>query len=120
MHQPLGLIFPVTIVQAFGALKNRQPAHFWPFFPGLSWYLYCFLLSAASTGASVALAPSATAGIAAIHRRADARDREDFIRTLLSPNMPQRGGVAQRSGPRARRPRSPARGCSSRGQIGRA
>ena len=36
MHQPSGLIVPVTIVHPFGALKKRQPAHFFPPGPGLS------------------------------------------------------------------------------------
>lgn len=31
MHQPFGLIVPVTIEQCFGALKKRHPEHFWPF-----------------------------------------------------------------------------------------
>jgi membrane protease YdiL (CAAX protease family) len=74
MHQPLGLILPVTIVQAFGFLKNRQPAHFAPLGPGLSWYLNCFLLSAAWTGESVAATPSAANGMAA--KRLSTRPRE--------------------------------------------
>lgn len=35
MHQPFGVIVPVTILHAFGALKKRHPEHFW-FLRGVS------------------------------------------------------------------------------------
>jgi hypothetical protein len=79
MHHPLGLIFPWTIVHAFGFRKNRQLAHFAPRGPGLSWYLNCFLLStAACAGDNAAEMPSAANGMAAM--LFNARPREtDFL-----------------------------------------
>ena len=54
MHQPLGLILPVTTWQLAGGLKRWQAEHFSPFLPGLFWYLNCALLSDAESATAVA------------------------------------------------------------------
>jgi len=64
MHQPLGLILPVTTEHLFGFLKSEHPEHFAPLGPGLSMYLNCFLLSAACAEESVAPRASTSGAIA--------------------------------------------------------
>ena len=78
MHQPFGLIVPVTTLQPLGGLNSVQPAHFWPCGPGVPWYLNCFLLSAANAGAAAAATPIAAAGTIASRLIASMRVRGGF------------------------------------------
>ena len=90
MHQPLGLILPVTTLHLLGLTNSLQPAHFRPCGPGLSWYLNCFLLSAACAADSVAPTASAAKGMAAMRRSTRPRETGFTATPSYAPRMRRR------------------------------